>query len=65
MTHSSQAGLASFQPPRINPADLNAAKAAAWLEGHAAGRDYQGDGWNADAHDPNEDNPYRSKEAHA
>ena len=32
--------------------------AGAWLEGHAAGRDYQGDGWNSDAHDPNEDNPY-------
>lgn len=31
----------------------------AWGEGHAAGRDYQGDGWNCDAHDPAEDNPYR------
>ena len=32
----------------------------AWLKGHAAGRDYQGDGWNSDFHDPNEDNPYRA-----
>ena len=30
----------------------------AWTEGHAAGRDYQGDGWNSDVHDPAEDNPY-------
>lgn len=34
--------------------------AGAWLEGHAAGVDYQGDGWNSDSHDPNEDNPYRT-----
>ena len=34
----------------------------AWAEGHAAGRDYQGDGWNSDAHDPEEDNPYRRSE---
>lgn len=32
----------------------------AWLEGHAAGIDYQGDGWNSDAHDPALDNPYRA-----
>jgi hypothetical protein len=31
----------------------------AWREGHAAGRDYQGDGWNADRHDPECDNPYK------
>lgn len=36
------------------------AKAVAWLEGHAAGRDYQGDGWNSDSHDPDADNPYRA-----
>jgi hypothetical protein len=35
--------------------------AAAWREGHDAGRDYQGDGWNSDAHDPDDDNPYRSR----
>jgi hypothetical protein len=34
-------------------------KADAWSEGHKAGRDYQGDGWNSDAHDPEADNPYR------
>lgn len=39
-----------------------AARAAAWREGHAAGRDYQADGWNADAHDPDRDNPYRTEE---
>lgn len=33
--------------------------AEAWLEGHVAGRDYQGDGWNSDAHDPADDNPYK------
>lgn len=33
-------------------------KAEAWREGHAAGREYQGDGWNQDAHDPERDNPY-------
>lgn len=41
---------------------VEAAEAAverAWSEGHAAGRDYAGDGWNGDAHDPQEDNPYR------
>ena len=32
--------------------------AEAWLYGHAAGRDYQADGWNCDAHDPEQDNPY-------
>lgn len=36
-------------------------RADAWIEGHAAGRDYQGDGWNSDAHDPEEDNPYRAQ----
>ncbi|MHA3724333.1 hypothetical protein ACXR2T_10680 [Leucobacter sp. HY1910] len=36
------------------------AKAEAWREGHAAGCDYRADGWNSDAHDPEEDNPYRS-----
>ena len=35
--------------------------ADAWDEGHAAGRDYQGDGWNSDAHDPADDNPYRKE----
>lgn len=39
-----------------------AAAEKAWMEGHAAGRDYQGDGWNSDAHDPAEDNPYRREE---
>lgn len=34
------------------------AQAAAWQQGHAAGVDYQGDGWNADVHDPADDNPY-------
>jgi hypothetical protein len=34
-------------------------QAKAWTEGHAAGREYQGDGWNQDAHDPEDDNPYR------
>lgn len=34
----------------------------AWLEGHAAGRDYQADGWNSDAHDPQQDNPHRLNE---
>ena len=34
------------------------ALATAWAKGHAAGRDYQGDGWNKDAHDPATDNPY-------
>lgn len=38
-----------------------AAAEKAWIEGHAAGRDYQGDGWNCDAHDPQEDNPYRAE----
>lgn len=37
--------------------------AEAWDEGHAAGCDYQGDGWNSDAHDPAEDNPYRQETA--
>ena len=37
--------------------------AEAWDEGHVAGRDYQGDGWNSDAHDPAEDNPYRQETA--
>jgi hypothetical protein len=37
--------------------------ADAWAEGHRAGRDYQGDGWNSDAHDPEDDNPYRRTEA--
>ena len=37
-----------------------AAAEKAWSKGHAAGRDYQGDGWNSDAHDPEEDNPYRA-----
>jgi hypothetical protein len=32
--------------------------AEAWLEGHEAGRDYQGSGWNSDAHNPQADNPY-------
>ena len=40
-----------------------AAAEKAWAEGHIAGRDYQGDGWNADAHDPADDNPYRREEA--
>lgn len=39
-----------------------AAAEKAWGEGHAAGRDYQGDGWNCDAHDPEEGNPYRAAE---
>lgn len=34
----------------------------AWDEGHRAGRDYQGDGWNSDAHDPWYDNPYRKED---
>lgn len=55
MTHSSQAGLASFQPPRINPADLVAAKAAAWDEGYRA-RFLDGD---------YATNPYRTKEDNA
>jgi hypothetical protein len=38
-------------------------QAEAWTEGHAAGRDYQGDGWNSDAHDPEADNPYRGETA--
>lgn len=38
---------------------IREAKAEAWAEGFAAGRDYQGDGWNSDAHDPEDDNPYR------
>lgn len=42
-------------PAQLRQADM----AKAWREGHAAGRDYQGDGWNSDAHDPEEDNPYR------
>lgn len=37
------------------------ALAKAWSEGHAAGRDYQADGWNSDTHNPEHDNPYRSK----
>ena len=37
---------------------LNRVRAEAWRQGHAAGRDYQGDGWNCDAHDPEGDNPY-------
>lgn len=36
-----------------------AASETAWSVGHAAGRDYQGDGWNCDVHDPEDDNPYR------
>lgn len=36
-------------------------QAEAWAEGHASGRDYQADGWNADAHDPEDDNPYREE----
>lgn len=40
---------------------LAAVRAEAWLEGHAAGRDYQGDGWNCDTHDPERDNPYQAK----
>lgn len=35
----------------------------AWSQGHAAGREYQGDGWNQDAHDPEDDNPYRAERA--
>lgn len=42
-------------------AQVAAYQAEAWTKGHAAGRDYQGDGWNSDAHDPELDNPYRSK----
>ena len=38
-------------------------QAEAWGEGHAAGRDYQGDGWNSDAHDPEADNPYRKEQS--
>lgn len=34
------------------------AEAKAWSAGHAAGRDYAGDGWNSDSHDPERDNPY-------
>lgn len=37
MTHSSQAGLASFAGHTITPADLMAAKAAAWDEGYGTG----------------------------
>lgn len=43
----------------VAPAIEARAKAAAWDEGHAAGREYQGDGWNCDVHDPRDDNPYR------
>lgn len=43
----------------VTPAHDAAVAAKAWAEGHAAGRDYQADGWNSDAHDPAEDNPYR------
>lgn len=39
------------------------AQAEAWTSGHIAGRDYQGDGWNADNHDPRTDNPYIDIEA--
>lgn len=38
---------------------FNAIKAEVWTEGHKAGVAYQGDGWNCEAHDPEEDNPYR------
>lgn len=37
-----------------------AAAEKAWSVGHAAGQDYRADGWNSDAHDPEEDNPYRA-----
>lgn len=37
---------------------IRAAQAEAWTSGHASGRDYQGDGWNSDAHNPEADNPY-------
>lgn len=40
---------------------INRLRAEAWDEGHASGRDYQADGWNADAHDPEDDNPYRDE----
>lgn len=33
--------------------------AKVWSAGHEAGRDYAGDGWNSDTHDPELDNPYR------
>lgn len=36
--------------------------AKAWAEGHSAGRDYQGDGWNSDTHEPALDNPYIEQE---
>lgn len=34
-------------PHLVGPAagDISHIQSAAWLEGHAAGRDYQGDGW--------------------
>lgn len=42
---------------------LASVRAKAWSEGHEAGRDYRGDGWNCDVHDPEGDNPYRVREA--
>lgn len=38
---------------------LSEVQANAWRLGHDAGRDYQGDGWNCDVHDPELDNPFR------
>ena len=48
----------------VTPAHDAVVAARAWDEGHAAGRDYQADGWNSDAHDPAEDNPYREGASH-
>lgn len=42
--------------------NLQTAKEEAWAEGHAAGRDYQADGWNSDTHDPVKDNPYKKED---
>lgn len=54
--------LRSFATPLMSDVRkiANVIASRAWTEGHAAGRDYQADGWNSDAHDPEEDNPYRT-----
>jgi hypothetical protein len=49
---------------RILEAAAPSLQREAWLLGHAAGRDYQGDGWNSDAHDPALDNPYAKGQAY-
>ena len=62
--HEQLDAMGSYVPRKYIEAALEAAApymlAAAWLEGHEAGRDYQGSGWNADGHDPNDDNPHRN-----